>query len=137
MDVTAANRTFRIAIVGASSLAGKELSDALSESVFASSSFTLLDEDQATGQIASAGDEISFIQKIDSASFEGMDLVFFAGDAGVTKKYWKSARKAGAAIIDLTGALQEEADVLTRSPWMPANVALNLDPCSSRRIPPP
>jgi aspartate-semialdehyde dehydrogenase len=127
VDVTAANRTLRIAIVGASSLAGKELSDALSESVFAASSFTLLDEDQVTGQIASAGDEISFIQKIDAASFEGMDLVFFAGDAGVAKKYWKAARKAGAAIIDLIAALEDEPGVLTRSPWMPSSVALNLE----------
>lgn len=127
VDVAAANRTFRIAIVGASSLAGKELSDALSESSFAASSFTLLDEDEVTGQIASAGDEISFIQKIDAASFDGMDLVFFAGNARVTKKYWRSARKAGAAIIDLTAALEDEEGVLTRSPWMPASVALNLE----------
>jgi len=127
VDVTAANRIFRIAIVGASSLSGKELSDALSESVFAASSFTLLDEDKVTGQIASAGDEISFIQKIDAASFEGMDLVFFAGDASVTAKYWKAARKAGAAIIDLTAALEAEERVLTRSPWMPANAVLDLE----------
>jgi aspartate-semialdehyde dehydrogenase len=127
VDVTTANRIFRIAIVGASSLAGKELSDALSESIFASSSFTLLDEDQVTGQIASAGDEISFIQKIDAASFEGMDLVFFVGDASLATKYWKAVRQAGAAIIDLTAALEGQDGALTRSPWMPANVALDLE----------
>jgi aspartate-semialdehyde dehydrogenase len=127
VDVAAANRIFRIAIVGASSLAGKELSDALSESVFAASSFTLLDEEQATGQIASAGDEISFIQKIGAASFDGVDLVFFAGDAGVTQRYWKSARKAGAAIIDLTAAFEGEGGVLTRAPWMAGAGELNLE----------
>lgn len=119
VDVTA-NRTYRIAIVGASSLAGKELSDALSESVFAASSFTLLDEDQVTGQIASAGDEISFIQKIDSASFEKMDIVFFAGDAEVAAKYWQSARKAGTSVVDLTSALEGKEDVLIRAPWVAA-----------------
>ncbi len=115
-----ANKTYRIAIVGASSLAGKELSDALSDSPFAASSFTLFDEDQVTGQIAAAGDEISFIQKIDESSFQGMDLVFFAGDKEVATKYWQSARKAGAAIIDLTSALERSDGVLIRAPWVAA-----------------
>ena len=106
--------------MGASSLTGKELSDALSESSFAASSFTLLDEDRLNGQIAAAGDEISFIQKIDAASFDGMDLVFFAGDADVAQRFWQSARKAGAAIIDLTSGLEKEKGVLIRSPWVGA-----------------
>jgi len=111
------NKTYRIAIVGAASLAGKELGDALSDSAFASSSFTLLDEDKATGQIASAGDEISFIQPIDANSFDAMDFVFFVGDGEVARKYWKKARKAGAGTIDLTYALEAEPDVCVRSPW--------------------
>jgi aspartate-semialdehyde dehydrogenase len=106
--------------VGASSLAGKELSDALSESSFAASSFTLLDEDRVNGQIAAAGDEISFIQKIHGSSFDGMDLVFFAGDADVARRFWPSAKKAGAAVIDLTSALAGEEEVLIRSPWVAA-----------------
>jgi aspartate-semialdehyde dehydrogenase len=114
------NKIYRIAIVGAASLAGKELGDALSESTFASSSFTLLDEDRATGQIASAGDEISFIQPIDANSFDAMDFVFFSGDGEVAEKYWKTARKAGAGTIDMTFALDAEAGVLVRSPWVAA-----------------
>src|ERR1700686_4655585 len=76
------NKTYRIAIVGASSLVGKELGDALSESTLGASSFTLLDEEQLAGNVAAAGDEISFIQKIDASSFEGKDLVLFGGAAG-------------------------------------------------------
>jgi aspartate-semialdehyde dehydrogenase len=106
--------------VGASSLAGKELSDALSESSFAASSFTLLDEDRVNGHIAAAGDEISFIQKIGASSFDGMDLVFFAGDADVARRFWRSASTAGAAVIDLTSALEGEEGVLIRSPWVAA-----------------
>lgn len=113
-----ADKTYRIAIVGASSLAGKELSDGLSESIFAASSFTLLDEDNATGQIAAAGDEISFIQKIDGSSFEGADVVFFAGDRDAATKHWRAARSAGAGIVDLTNALEGEDGVPVRSPWI-------------------
>jgi len=114
------NKIYRIAIVGAASLAGKELGDALSDSSFAASSFTLLDEDQATGQIASAGDEISFIQPIDANSFDAMDFVFFSGETEVASKYWKTARKAGAGTIDMTFALEEEPGVFVRSPWVAA-----------------
>jgi len=111
---------FRIAIVGASSLAGKELSDALGDSTFAASSFTLLDEDDANGQLTTAGDEVSFIQKIVASSFEGMDLVFFAGEGAVAAKHWQTARKAGAAIVDLTSALGGHEGVPVRSPWVSA-----------------
>ena len=115
-----ADTAFRIAVVGASSLAGKELSDALGESSFAASSVTLLDEDDASGQLTTAGDEVSFIQRIDASSFEGMDLVFFAGDKAAAIKYWQVARKAGAAIIDLTSALEGYDAVPVRSPWVAA-----------------
>src|ERR1700722_17047950 len=56
--------TYKIAIVGASTLRGKELNDALSESPFGSSDFLLMDDDAALGQLESVGDEVTFIQRI-------------------------------------------------------------------------
>ena len=79
-----ADREFRIGIVGASSLAGKELSDSLADSTLAACDITLLDDDNAAGQITAAGDEVSFIQKIEPESFAGLDFVFFAGDPADT-----------------------------------------------------
>lgn len=97
---------YRVAIVGASSLAGKELSSVLSESPMASASFALFDENEAAGQLAAAGDEISFVRTIDDSSFEGMNLVFFAEGPAVARKHLAAARKAGADVIDLTGGLE-------------------------------
>jgi aspartate-semialdehyde dehydrogenase len=112
-----ATRPFRIAIVGASSLAGKELSDTLAESSLAASDVVLLDiEEEAAGQVTAAGDEATFIQKLDADSFARMDFVFFTGDPQTTKKYWKPARLAGASIIDMTYALEAEPGVLVRGP---------------------
>jgi len=108
---------YRIAIVGASSLAGKELSDTLAESSLAAADLLLLDDEDAAGQIAAAGDEVSFIQKIDAGSFTGIDFVFFAGDPARTLKYWKTARLAGASIVDLTCALESEPGVVVRGRW--------------------
>lgn len=112
-----AGRPYRIAIVGASSLAGKELSDTLAESVFAACDVLLLDVEDAAGQVTAAGDEVSFIQKIEAESFAGVDFVFFAGDPDTTRKYWKTARLAGASIIDMTYALEAEPEVVVRGPW--------------------
>jgi aspartate-semialdehyde dehydrogenase len=44
--------------------------------------------------------------------------VFFAGDAEITKRHWQEARRAGASIVDLTYALEQEKDVLVLSPWV-------------------
>lgn len=113
-----AEQMYRIGIVGASSLAGKELSEELGESSLGTSDFVLLDEEEAAGQVTAAGDEVAFIQRLEASSFERMDFVFFAGDAAVTKKHWQTARRAGASIVDLTYALDGEKDVLVRAPWV-------------------
>jgi aspartate-semialdehyde dehydrogenase len=112
------NRMYRIGIVGASSLIGKELSDELGESLLAASDFVLLDDEDVAGQVTTAADEPTFIQRIEASSFDKMDFVFFAGGAEVTKKHWQQARRAGASIIDLTYALEREKDVLVRAPWV-------------------
>jgi aspartate-semialdehyde dehydrogenase len=112
------SRLYRIGVVGASSLAGKELAEELGESVLAASNIVLLDDEAEAGQLTSAGDEPALIEKLDSSSFEGMDFVFFAGDPEVTKGHWQEARKAGASIVDLTYALEAEKDVLVQSPWV-------------------
>jgi aspartate-semialdehyde dehydrogenase len=112
------NETYRIGIVGAASLAGKEVSDELAESQLTASDFVLLDDEGAAGQVTAAGDEVSFIQRLDAAAFSRMDFVFFAGGVDATKKHWTDARRAGASIIDLTYALESEKDVLVRAPWV-------------------
>jgi aspartate-semialdehyde dehydrogenase len=113
-----AERMYRIGIVGASSLVGKELSDELNESVLGDSEIVLFDDDEGVGQVASAGDEAAVIQQIDDASFRRLDFVFFAGSPKTTQKYWQQARRGGASIIDMTYALEQEKDVLVRAPWL-------------------
>jgi aspartate-semialdehyde dehydrogenase len=112
------NGNWKIAIVGAASLRGKELSEVLGESVFADASFTLLDDEEALGQLEAVADEVTFIQRIEYSAFAGMDFVFFTCDPAVTRKHWKAAQKAGASVIDISGALEGEPDVLVLAPWV-------------------
>jgi aspartate-semialdehyde dehydrogenase len=109
---------YKIAIAGASTLLGKELKDVVSESPLAAATFALLDEDEALGQLDQVGDEITFVQAIDSASFENVDFTFFCGSEALTHRHWREALRAGSAVIDLSGALDQEPGVLVRAPWL-------------------
>lgn len=119
--------TYKIAIIGAASILGKELNDTLTESVFAGANFALLDDESQLGQLEAVGDEVTFIQRIEPSAFEGVDFVFFAGTPEVTLKHWQAAQKAGASIIDLSNALESEPGVLVAAPWLEEAGRLDLN----------
>jgi aspartate-semialdehyde dehydrogenase len=109
---------YRAAIVGAASLRGKEVAEMLNERNFPAVDVRLLDDDEALGQLEAMGDEISFIQSVRAEQFEHVDFAFFASDAESTRKNWKRARDAGSAILDLSGALENETGATVRSLWV-------------------
>ena len=117
--------TLKIAIVGAGSLRGKELNDVLSESPFAGGDFQLMDDEAELGTLESVGDEVTFIQRIEAESFGGVDFAFFAGDEGLTKRHWAAAHRAGASVVDLSGALEGQTGVLVRAPWVEEELGAN------------
>src|SRR5208337_2802301 len=109
---------YRVAIVGAASLKGKEIAEILRERNFPAVDIRLLDDDESLGQLETVGDEMSFIQSIRSEQFERVDFTFFASDPRSTRKNWKVARDLGDTIVDLSFALEEEAGASIRSPWI-------------------
>jgi len=108
----------KIAIVGAGSLRGKELNDALADSPFVDADFVLMDDEAELGSLEAVGDEVTFIQRIEPGSFNRVDFAFFAGEQALTLKHWESAHKAGASIVDLSFALEGKPGVLVRAPWV-------------------
>ncbi|MGA7159251.1 MAG: Asd/ArgC dimerization domain-containing protein [Acidobacteriaceae bacterium] len=114
------------AIVGASALLGKELSDELNESQTVTWDLRLFDAESSGGTITSAGDEALVIQPVSRDSFSGIDVVFFAGEPSTALEYWKPARAAGASIVDLTGALTAQPGLLVRSPLIEGGVRPDL-----------
>ena len=109
---------YRVAIVGAASLKGKEIAEILRERNFPAVDVRLLDDDESLGQLEAVGDEMNFIQSIRSDQFERVDFAFFASDSRSTRKNWKAARDLGDTIVDLSYALEEEAGASIRSPWI-------------------
>src|SRR5271155_5931044 len=110
-------KSTRVAIVGASSLRGKELKLVLEERNFPASDIVLLDESVVAGTLTEAGGEPTFIHALDPDSFEGVRLAFFAGLSANTEANWAAAQSAGATVIDLTGTLAATGRATT---WIPS-----------------
>jgi aspartate-semialdehyde dehydrogenase len=128
VDPTRGGAFYRVAIVGAGSLQGKELSEVLNDRNFPSLDVKLLDDDESLGKLEARGDEVTFIQKVRADEFHNMDFTFFAADPESVRKSWKIARDAGSDIIDLTAALEDEPGAALRSPWIERQLAQPLVP---------
>jgi len=110
-------RSFRVAIVGASSLRGKDLGELIAERSFPASELRLIDDDVSAGTLTKAGGEAAFIQAMAEDSFAGIDFAFFAGRPEFTIRHWEQAARAGATVVDLSGAF---VDLRGSQPWIPA-----------------
>lgn len=114
----AGRSTYRVAIVGAASVKGKEVAQVITDRNFPASDIKLLDEEEALGQLETAGDEVTFIQNVSPEQFERVDFTFFIADQASTRKHWKAARNAGSTLIDLTAELAGQPDAAMRAPWV-------------------
>jgi aspartate-semialdehyde dehydrogenase len=115
---TVGRRFYRLAIVGAATLKGKEVVEVLNERNFPSADVKLLDDDESLGQLETVGDELTFIQNLRAEEFHNIDFSFFASDPECTRKTWKIAQNAGSVIVDLSYALEDEPGASVRSPWI-------------------
>ena len=109
---------YRVAIVGAASLKGKEVAEILRERNFPAVDIRLLDDDESLGRLEAVGDEMNFVQSIRADQFQRVDFTFFASDPRSTRKEWKVARDLGDTIVDLSYALEDEPGASIRSPWI-------------------
>jgi aspartate-semialdehyde dehydrogenase len=112
--------SYRVAIVGASSLRGKEIRQVLEDRNFPTSDVILLDETVMAGTLTEAAGEPTFIRALQEDSFERAHFVFFAGTALDAERNWQAARKAGATVIDLTGALAAGESSDGPTAWIPS-----------------
>jgi len=109
----------RVAIVGASSLLGKELKQVLEDRNFPASEIVLLDESVMAGTLTEAGGEATFIRALEEDSFEGAEFAFFAGSASDAERNWPVAQRSGATVIDMSGALTGAPGATHAISWIP------------------
>jgi aspartate-semialdehyde dehydrogenase len=115
---TETQNLFRVAIVGAASLKGKELKDVLEERNFPAVEIKLLDDDESLGQLERVQDEVALVQPVGRDELTSMDFTFFASEQEFTRRKWKLAREAGSAIVDMSYALEGEPNVPVSAPWI-------------------
>jgi aspartate-semialdehyde dehydrogenase len=111
----------RVAIVGASSLRGRELKLVLEERNFPASEIILLDTAVMAGTLTEAAGEPTFIRALEEDSFDRVRFGFFAGSPADTEHNWIAAQRAGATVIDLTGTL---AALGKATAWIPSLMPL-------------
>jgi aspartate-semialdehyde dehydrogenase len=111
-------KLFRVAIVGAATLKGKELKEVLEERNFPAADVRLLDDNESLGQLERVQDEVSFVQPVTPDQLANVDFTFFASGPDFTRANWKLARQAGSAIVDLSYALEDETSVALSAPWI-------------------
>jgi aspartate-semialdehyde dehydrogenase len=127
-DPVRAANLYRLAVVGAGTLKGKEVAEVLGDRNFPSLDIKLLDDNESLGKLETVGDEVSFIQSVRAEQFEKVDFTFFACDQECTRQNWKKAQKAGSAIVDLSYALEDEPDANVKSPWIQRQLGQMLTP---------
>lgn len=121
---------YRIAVVGASSLLGKEIGDEIAESPLAIANTVLLDTEEAGGTLEAMGDEAAFLQTLEPAALENLDVAIFA-DTKMLREYGQTARAMGAAVVDVTGSDFDTAAPV-RSPLVGDAAPLDLETNSVR-----
>jgi aspartate-semialdehyde dehydrogenase len=109
----------RLGIVGASTLRGKDIAQILDERPLPVpvAELRLLDDPNVSGTLTEAGGEPVVIQSLDEESLSGLDVVFFACEEAFAARHWAQAERAGAIVIDLSGAL---ATVRSAFSWIPS-----------------
>src|SRR3974390_889956 len=116
---------FRVAIVGAATLKGRELKDVLRERSFPAHDVRLLDDEESLGQIDAVADEPTFIQSVLPEHMEHVDFTFFASDAKFTRSTWKMAANAGNDVIDISHGLEGAPGVVLRAPWVEQELGIS------------
>jgi aspartate-semialdehyde dehydrogenase len=107
---------YNVALVGASSLKGKEIKEILQERHFPVSRLALLDAEEVGGLLTEFDEEPAIIYPVSGESFEDISIVLFASSPAFTQKHWQMAEGKGCEIIDLSYYLEANPQARLRAP---------------------
>jgi aspartate-semialdehyde dehydrogenase len=111
---------YSLALVGASSLKGKEIKSMIEERHIRPHRLSLLDASDLQGNLTEFDDEPAIIQSVDKESFEGMTLAIFAASPEFTRDHWQLAESAGCDIIDVSYYLENNPRAMLVAPQIGA-----------------
>src|SRR6266853_4067583 len=104
MDAQRLRKSPNIAIVGSTSLLGKELQEMIESRGFPVGRLTLLEAEESAGLLQEFAGEIQITQVISPRAFEDIDIAFFTCGPEIMQSYIASGAKFPDLTIDLTQA---------------------------------
>jgi aspartate-semialdehyde dehydrogenase len=110
-----------VALLGASSLKGKEVRAVMAERGFPDRRTLLLDAEELQGQLTEFDGEPAVVQPVTEETFDGINLAVFASSPSFTERHWRQAQAGGARIIDLSYFLENEPQARLCAPLLGAS----------------
>lgn len=101
----------RVAIVGASTLKGREIQSVLRDRKFPLKKLVLLDSDEDLGRVSEFDGEPVVSLAIRESSFEFLDVAFFASKPEEVRAHAHMAARNKFLLVDLSHAFSEDASV--------------------------
>jgi len=105
------DKTYKVAVVGATSLVGREVVAVLDERGFPVQKLVPLASERSAGETVELGGEELRVAKAEAAAFVGVDLVFMVAGAAASRELAPAATAAGAVVIDGSSAWRSDPDV--------------------------
>lgn len=113
-----------IALVGSESLLAREVRDIVATSGDDIQLHLIATDDETPGALTRVGDEPAVLAALDAVNLTGARAVILAGSAESTRKTLELlGDQPRAAIIDLTGAVEERPDARLRAPLVESKTA--------------
>ena len=105
------DRSFVVAVAGATGAVGREMLKTLERRKFPISRLVALASKRSAGQkLPWKGSELT-IEELGPTSFEGVDIALFSAGASVAREYGPIAAKSGAVVIDNSSAWRMDPEV--------------------------
>jgi aspartate-semialdehyde dehydrogenase len=104
-------KTYKVAVVGATGLVGKEIMDILEKRDFPIGELLPLASAKSAGMTVMFKEEPIDVQVLTETSFKDVDFALFSAGGSVSKEFAPYAVEAGAVVIDNTSYFRMQADV--------------------------
>lgn len=104
-------KTYRVAVVGATGAVGETLLSILDERRFPVAELIPLASARSAGGTVRYNGRDLIVRELDGFDFAGVDIAFFSAGGSVSAEHAPRAAAAGAVVIDNTSQFRNEADV--------------------------
>ena len=106
-----ANKTFNVAVVGATGTVGETICQLLAQRQFPIGQFYPLASQRSAGERIVFNKKNLMVQDLSQFDFNGVDIALFSAGATVSEQYVPVAVAAGAVVIDNTSCFRADAKV--------------------------